>query len=139
VFAVAGRSQILSQYNQEVREAREQHIERLGKQWYEIQHDRRSYAGSVPDYTVKFPVKRSQQIQNQVAYSNEVSILAGISKYVGFPAAPPMLPASHAEIEEDFEKIGVSNPTTSPITINLGSYSGVSLRNRLRPSSPFMS
>lgn len=109
VFAVAGRSQILSQYQQEVRESREQHVEQVGKQWYEIQHDRRSYAGSVPDYTIKFPSKRPQQVQNQVAYSTEVSVLAGISKYVGFPAAPPMRPATTAEIEEDFAKMGVSS------------------------------
>jgi len=108
IFAVSTRSQILTQYQQEVREARELQLEQLGKQWYEIQHDRRSYAGSVPDYTLKFPTRRSQQIQNQVAYSNEVSILSGIAKYVGFPAAPPMLPASTAEMEEDFEKMGVS-------------------------------
>lgn len=107
-FAVAGRSQIMSQFQQEVRESREKHLEQVGKQWYEIQHDRRSYAGSVPDYTIKFPTKRSQQIQNQVAYSTEVSVLAGVSKYIGFPAAPPMRPASNTEMAEDFAKMGVS-------------------------------
>jgi hypothetical protein len=108
IFAVGKRSQILVQYQQEVRELREQKLEQLGKQWYEIQHDRRSYAGSVPDYTLKFPKKKSQQMMNQVAYSNEVSILSGIAKYVGFPAAPPMSSATSAEMEEDFEKMGVS-------------------------------
>ena len=107
-YAVARRSQILVQYKQEVREIREKKLEQLGKQWYEIQHDRRSYAGSVPDYALKFPTRRSQQIQNQVAYSHEVSILSGVAKYVGFPAAPPMAQATAAELEEDFEKMGVS-------------------------------
>ena len=106
--AVARRSQILTQFQQEVREIREKTLEQLGKQWYEIQHDRRSYAGSVPDYTLKFPTSRSQQIRNQVAYSNEVSILSGVAKYVGFPAAPPMASATASELEEDFEKMGVS-------------------------------
>ncbi|KAG9234341.1 Sds3-like-domain-containing protein [Amylocarpus encephaloides] len=105
--AVAKRSQILTQYQQEVREAREKKMELVGKQWYEIQHDRRSYAGSVPDYTLKFPARRSQQVMNQVAYSNEVSILSGIAKYVGFPAAPTMASATAAEMEEDLEKMGV--------------------------------
>lgn len=108
ISAVAVRSQILSQYQQEVRESREQHLEQVGKQWYEIQHDRRSYAGGVPDYTIKFPTKRTQQLHNQIAYSTEVSVLAGVSKYVGFPAAPPMRPASLQEVEEDFAKMGVS-------------------------------
>lgn len=107
--AVSKRSQILSQYQQEVRETREKKLEQLGKQWYEIQHDRRSYAGSVPDYTLKFPTRRSQQVMNQVAYSNEVSILSGIAKYVGFPAAPTMAPATMTELEEDLEKMGVSS------------------------------
>jgi hypothetical protein len=107
-FAVARRSQILVQFQQESRDIREKKLEQLGKQWYEIQHDRRSYAGSVPDYALKFPTRRSQQIQNQVAYSHEVSILSGIAKYVGFPAAPPMAQATTAELEEDFEKMGVS-------------------------------
>lgn len=106
--AVSKRSQILSQYQQEVRETREKKLELLGKQWYEIQHDRRSYAGSVPDYTLKFPTRRSQQVMNQVAYSNEVSILSGIAKYVGFPSAPTMAPATMSELEEDLEKMGVS-------------------------------
>ncbi|KAF4634021.1 hypothetical protein G7Y89_g4092 [Cudoniella acicularis] len=105
-YAVARRSQILSQYQQEVRDIREKKLEQLGKQWYEIQHDRRSYAGSVPDYTLKFPTRRSQQVMNQVAYSNEVSILSGVAKYIGFPAAPPMASATSAELEEDLEKMG---------------------------------
>jgi hypothetical protein len=112
-FAVARRSQILVQFQQEARDIREKKLEQLGKQWYEIQHDRRSYAGSVPDYTLKFPTRRSQQIQNQVAYSHEVSILSGIAKYVGFPAAPPMAQATAAELEEDFEKMGVSKTMRS--------------------------
>ncbi|EPE31584.1 hypothetical protein GLAREA_12340 [Glarea lozoyensis ATCC 20868] len=45
---------------------------------------------------------------NQVAYSNEVSILSGIAKYVGFPAAPAMASATAAELEEDMEKMGRS-------------------------------
>ncbi|KIM97699.1 hypothetical protein OIDMADRAFT_167767 [Oidiodendron maius Zn] len=105
-YAVARRSQILVQYQQDARDIREKKLEQLGQQWYEIQHDRRSYAGSVPDYTLKFPTRRSQQIMNQVAYGNEVSILSGIAKYVGFPAAPPMTPATDAELEEDLQKMG---------------------------------
>lgn len=111
--AVAKRSQILTQYQQEVRHIREKKLEQLGQQWYEIQHDRRSYAGSVPDYALKFPTGRPQQIMNQVAYSNEVSILSGVAKYVGFPAAPSMAAATAAELEDDFEKMGVSSERRS--------------------------
>ncbi|CAG8954902.1 hypothetical protein HYFRA_00008589 [Hymenoscyphus fraxineus] len=104
--AVSHRSQILSQYQQEVREIREKKQEFLGKQWYDMLHDRRNHVGSIPDYTLKFPTRRSQQVMNQVAYSNEVSLLSGIAKYVGFPAAPMMAPATMSELEEDLEKMG---------------------------------
>lgn len=107
-YAVARRSQILVQYQQDVRDVREKKLEKLGKQWYEIQHDRRSYAGNVSDYTLKLPQRRSQQIQNQIAYGNEVSILSGVAKYVGFPAAPPMASVTDSELADDLAKMGVS-------------------------------
>jgi len=106
IQSVAKRSQVLVQYQQEVREIREKKLEQLGQKWYEIQHDRRNHAGSVPDYSLKFQPRRPQQIMNQIAYNSEVSILSGIAKYVGFPAAPPMASATAAELEEDFEKMG---------------------------------
>lgn len=111
-FAVARRSQVLGQYYQEVREIREKKIEFLGKQWYEVQHDRRAYAGSGTEYTLKFPSRRSTQILHQAAYNKEVSILSGVAKYVGFPAAPPMGAATPSERETDLKEIlGVSVPS----------------------------
>lgn len=107
IQSVAKRSQILVQYQQEVRDIREKKQEQLGKQWYEIQHDRRNHAGSVPDYALRYPTRRSQQVANQVAYNSEVSILSGVAKYVGFPAAPRMSSTTAAELEEDLEKMGV--------------------------------
>lgn len=109
VFAVGRRSQIMGQYQQEVREMREQMLEELGKKWHATQHDRRSFAGNPPEYTLKFPSDRPKQVRNQIAYSNEVSILSGIAKHIGFPAAPAMGAATAAEIAEDFEKWGVSS------------------------------
>ncbi|POS87464.1 hypothetical protein EPUL_001044 [Erysiphe pulchra] len=106
--AVAQRSQILTQYQQEVRSIREKKLEQLGEQWYKIQNDRRSSAGVCPEFSLKFPRKRTQQLSNHIAYCNEVSILSGVAKYVGFPAAPNMAPASAIELEEDLEKIGRS-------------------------------
>jgi hypothetical protein len=109
-FAVARRSQILGQYYQDARDIREKKLESLGKQWYEIQHDRRAYAGNVIDYSLKFPARRSTQIVHQAAYNKEVSILSGVAKYVGFPAAPAMAPATASEYEDDMREIeaGVS-------------------------------
>lgn len=106
-FAVSRRSQILGQYAQTARDIREAKLEALGKQWYEIQSDRRCCSGGIPDYAYKFSEKRSQKITNQMSYNKEVSILSGVAKYVGFPAAPSMAPATAAQIEEDFERMGI--------------------------------
>ena len=106
--AVAKRGQILSQFYQEVREIREQKLALLGKQWYEIQHDRRAYGSNVEDYALRFTTKREEQVRDQYAYNTEVSVLSGIAKYRGFPAAPAMAPATPAELEDDFKKMGVS-------------------------------
>ncbi|CAL3966339.1 unnamed protein product [Diplocarpon coronariae] len=105
--SVAKRSQVLAQYKQEVRDIRERKIEQLGKQWYEIQHDRRNHAGNVMDYALGYPTRINEQKLNQMAYNTEVSILSGIAKYAGFPAAPTMASTSAAELEEDLEKMGV--------------------------------
>jgi hypothetical protein len=105
--AVAKRSQILAQYYQEVRDIREKKLELLGKQWYEIQHERRGYGSNVQDYALKFPTRKSQQIIHQSAYNLEVSILSGVAKHVGFPAAPSMAPATALEADHDFEMISV--------------------------------
>lgn len=109
--AVGKRSQILAQFCQEVREIREKKLEVLGKQWYEIQHDRRGYGSNVEDYAIRFPARKAQQIMHQLAYNTEVSVLSGVAKYVGFPAAPPMAAATPTEVELDFEKINVSRHT----------------------------
>ena len=105
--AVGKRSQILAQFYQEIRELRERKLEILGKQWYEIQHERRGYGSHVEEYALKFPNRKSQQVAHQHAYNTEVSILSGVAKYVGFPAAPPMASATSAEAEYDLEKMSV--------------------------------
>lgn len=106
--AVGQRSQIFAQFYQEVRDLREKRLEALGRQWYDIQHDRRGYGSHVEDFSFKFPTKRSRQIMNHNAFTKEVSLLAGISKYVGFPAAPTMSAATPMEIEQDLATMGVS-------------------------------
>jgi len=109
-FAVSRRSQILAQYAQSVRDIREKKLEVLGKQWYDIQSDRRRCSVSVPDYAYKFSEKRSQNIMNQMSYNKEVSILSGVAKYVGFPAAPSMSAATPTEVDDDLERMGVRLP-----------------------------
>ncbi|KHO00131.1 Sds3-like protein [Metarhizium album ARSEF 1941] len=102
--AVAVRAQVWSQYFQAVREKREAVLESLNRQWYEVQTARRT-AHSLPDYGLLFPKDPVQRVRNAVAYNTEVSTLAGIAKYEGFPAGPELKGASVAEVDADFAAI----------------------------------
>jgi hypothetical protein len=57
---------------------------------------------------VRLPEKRSDQIRHQTAYNLEVSVLSGVAKYVGFPAAPDISAARPTEIDEDLRAMKVS-------------------------------
>ena len=106
--SIANKAQAHSQYMQTVREVRDSYLESLNKQYYQVQRERRSCEGDVPDYMYTFTTKRSQQITHQTAYNTEVSILAGVAKYMGFPAAPGISSARSKEIDDDFQSMGVS-------------------------------
>lgn len=54
-----------------------------------------------------FPKRRSTQIGHQTAHNREVSILSGVAKYVGFPAAPEMEGARPMEAEADLHRMGI--------------------------------
>ncbi|KAM3553238.1 hypothetical protein ARSEF4850_007007 [Beauveria asiatica] len=99
-WAVAQRAQIWSQFFQAVREKREQTLESLNKQWYDIQAARRN-AHSLQDYGILFPKDPTQRLRNAIAYNSEVSTLAGMAKFEGFPAGPEMKGASALELKSD--------------------------------------
>jgi hypothetical protein len=104
----AERAQAHSTYFQRARDIREHHSSAISKQFYSIQHDRFKTDDVSPQHYIPFPTRRSQQIAHQTAYNQEVSVLAGVAKYVGFPAAPSLSSARPAELDEDLEKMGVS-------------------------------
>lgn len=106
-WAVARRTQIHSQYFQTVRESRERVLAELGQQWYDIQNERRKHANNVPEFGLRFPPTQTQRVKNALAYNKEVSILSGVAKYEGMPAAPDMKGASMQELEDDFEAMNV--------------------------------
>ncbi len=101
--SIAEKAQIHSQYIQSVRDIRERALEHLQKESYQLQRERRNADGDVPDYSYLFTTNRVKQIAHQTAYNTEVSILSGIAKYVGFPAAPEIAGARPNEIEEDLQ------------------------------------
>jgi hypothetical protein len=106
--SLAERAQIHSTSFQRIRDARERHSAAVSKQFYAIQHDRFKTEDISAHHFIPFPLRRSQQISQQTAYNQEVSVMSGVAKYVGFPAAPTLSAARQSEIDEDFEKMGVS-------------------------------
>ncbi|EXJ88386.1 hypothetical protein A1O1_05316 [Capronia coronata CBS 617.96] len=113
--AVAERSQIHSQYFQTVRDIREKYLERISEHFYRIQRDRFKTDSTIPSFTIPYPERRSQQILQQTAYNKEVSILSGIAKYVGFPAAPELAASKQKDVEDDIQKMGISVAQNRPL------------------------
>lgn len=103
----AERSQLHSAYFQTVRDIRERHMERMSEHFYRIQRERFKSNQVTPTYTIPFPDKRIQQVTQQTAYNKEVSILSGVAKHVGFPAAPDLLAARTTDLEGDLREMGV--------------------------------
>ncbi|KAH1592513.1 hypothetical protein KXX34_003714 [Aspergillus fumigatus] len=112
--SLAERAQTHSTYFQRIRDIREKHSSAVSKHFYAIQHDRFKSEELSAQHYIPFPTRRSQQIAHQTAYNQEVSIMAGVAKYVGFPAAPSLAPARPSELEEDMEKMGISFETRAP-------------------------
>ncbi|OAA57920.1 transcriptional regulatory protein [Niveomyces insectorum RCEF 264] len=124
-WAVGRRSQIHGQYFQSVRESRELVLEELGRQWYQIQQQRRRHANTIPDYGLRFPASKAQRTKDAITYNKEVSILAGIAKYEGFPAAPPIKGASAVQVDDDLEAIAQRRrPSESQLQVQAAPHPG---------------
>ena len=104
--SIAERTHHHSQYMQSAREIRDLALEKANQEWYEIQRGRRFDQQPV-DRTPLTALKRHDLVAHQIAYNTEVSILSGMAKYVGFPAAPEVTGASQSEMDEDLRLMGV--------------------------------
>lgn len=104
----AERHQMHSQYFQTVRHIREDILEDCNQRVFELQRGRRQLGCEETEYMIRLPEKRSEQIKHQTAYNLEVSILSGVAKYVGFPAAPEISAARPMEIDDDLRAMKVS-------------------------------
>jgi hypothetical protein len=103
------RAQLHSQYFQTARELRENMLYALGEDWYGIQKERRQqHQEGEERFLYKLPSKKSEQIRQQAKYNQEVSVLSGIAKYVGFPAAPNISGVEGLGLEDDFKAMRVS-------------------------------
>lgn len=103
------RAQLHSQYFQTARELRENMLYELGEDWYGIQKERRQqHQEGEERFLYKLPSKKSAQIKQQAKYNQEVSVLSGVAKYVGFPAAPNISGVEGSGLEDDFKAMRVS-------------------------------
>jgi hypothetical protein len=100
----AERAQLHSQFAQTVRKLRE---DMLGSLFDQNTLLRRGWEGAMPDTYNTFPAKREQQLLHQAAYNKEVSILAGVAKYRGFPAAPTLWTMKREEVTNDLKAMGL--------------------------------
>lgn len=105
---VARRAQVHCQYFQEARQIREDCVTQLNEMYCKIQSERPQTKSKEPHFIYNLPAKRSQRIAYQTAYNKEVSVLSGIAKHIGFPAAPEIVGARPSEMEEDLRAMGIS-------------------------------
>ena len=108
VKTVAERGQFLSQYYQDIRHTRDEDLDNSYKELYALQKDRRQFGTDETNYAMIYNPKRPQQILQQMSFNLEVSILSGIAKHVGFPAAPEMSALTIQDADHDLQSMGVS-------------------------------
>ncbi|KAF2875010.1 Sds3-like-domain-containing protein [Massariosphaeria phaeospora] len=113
-ITTAERHQLHSQYVQTVRDTRENILSECNQRLYELQKGRRTLGVEEVEYSMKLPEKRSDQIRQQTAYNLEVSVLSGVAKYVGFPAAPDINSARPSEIEDDLRAMKIATRPAVP-------------------------
>ena len=105
--SVAGRVQLHSQYAQTVRELRDEALRCANRTCYQLQQERRRMDREGEGRASHLLISRPELVAQQSAYNLEVSILSGIAKHVGFPAAPEMEAATTDERMADLRKMGV--------------------------------
>ncbi|KAF2750848.1 hypothetical protein M011DRAFT_396191 [Sporormia fimetaria CBS 119925] len=113
---IAQRHQLHSQYFQTVRDVREKILAECNRHMFDLRRGTRHFGRDEVEYGIRIPEKRSDQIRQQAAYNLEVSILSGIAKYVGFPAAPDVRPARQSEIDDDLRAMKITTrPPPQPV------------------------
>jgi Sds3-like len=103
----AMRDHLHQQFMKDEAECRVRLLLHTTEEWYKVNKERRAMDALAPEFSYQVPERRSTQIQNRVAINGEISLLSGISNYIGFPAAPEMNPANESELLEDLEALGI--------------------------------
>ncbi|KAK9446846.1 Sds3-like protein [Limtongia smithiae] len=101
----SSRVHIHQQFYKNTAAARAQLIMDTTSKWYRITKERRIMDASVPCYGYRIPEKKPTQQRHRWQQYNEIAILSGVSKYIGFPAAPAIKSASTEEVAEDMDAL----------------------------------
>ncbi|KAK9329993.1 Sds3-like-domain-containing protein [Lipomyces starkeyi] len=80
-------------------------IQETTETWYKVNRERRAMDTVVPFYGYRIPEKRPVIYRQRQAQYNEIALLTGIAKYIGFPAAPEIKSATADEVAEDMEAL----------------------------------
>ncbi|KAG4306390.1 hypothetical protein PORY_000378 [Pneumocystis oryctolagi] len=105
---IAHQYEIQNNFLESKRKLREKILLRTGEKCFQIYHERRLMESSlIPEYRFSVPSKRSVQLKHRRAHELEVTLLAGLKTYIGFPAAPEIKNASKDEIMQDLEEMRV--------------------------------
>ncbi|KAK9460455.1 Sds3-like-domain-containing protein [Lipomyces oligophaga] len=99
------RSHIHQQFYKNVANLRAKMISDITESWYKVNRERRSMDSLVPFYNYRVPDKQSTIFRQRQAQYQEIALLSGLSKYVGFPAAPEIKAATQDEIADDLEAL----------------------------------
>lgn len=101
-----------SQFAQDRQKLRAKLLSKTSAEWFQIHREKRVLDITVPEYGYIISERKSQQIKHRREREAEVSVLAGLKKSVGFPAAPSISIASTKEIESDLIEMGLIRSST---------------------------
>lgn len=96
-----------SQFAQDKQKLRAGLLSKTSAEWFQIHREKRVLDMAVPEYGYVVPERKSLQNKHRRDYEAEVSILAGLKRFVGFPAAPPISVASSKDVETDLTEMGI--------------------------------
>ncbi|KAK9454172.1 Sds3-like-domain-containing protein [Dipodascopsis uninucleata] len=99
------REHIHQQFLRNKAEFRSKMIRETTELWYRVNKERRQIDTLVPYYGYQITDKRSVLVRQRQAEYQEIAILSGIARYIGFPAAPEIKSATQDEIAEDLDAL----------------------------------
>lgn len=103
----ACREQLHQQFMKEIADSRAALLLRTTEEWYRVNRERRAMDTLVPEYTYRAADSPTAQLHEFASVNHEIALLTGISKYIGFPAAPEIKPLSEDELQDDLYALGL--------------------------------